>query len=103
MWCCPNRVISKEVPVECTLHWSCFETDSDFSGRCTGGVLDRYSASVLYLCLMSAGIDKGMNPTLSGCSNGKEIWSQYWLNTRMVCVNRNPIVAPEVSGLLLSV
>ena len=52
---------------------------------------------------MSAGIDKGMNPTLSGCSNGKEIWSQYWLNTRMVCVNRNPIVAPEVSGLLLSV
>lgn len=53
--------------------------------------------------LMRAGIDKGMNPTLSGCSNGKEIWNQYWLDTRMVCVNWNPIVAPEVSGLLLSV
>jgi len=37
--------------------------------------LDRYSLRVLYLCLMRAGIDKGMNPTLSGCSNGKEIGS----------------------------
>ena len=56
-----------------------------------------------YLYLMSASIYKGINPTLYVCLNGKEIWNQYWLDTRMVCVNWNPVVAPEVSGLLLSV
>ena len=77
MWICLNWILSKVVPLGCTLHWSCVEVDFDFPWSMYRGALDRYSVRVLYLYCMRVGIYKGMNPTwfpvLSDCLNGMRI------------------------------